>query len=69
MKMIIFYSLCWEEEIVDKFRDVYAALYNSAGSQTDMLELRQKIRQLIGPCSVAEVAKITGKVVKEAEAR
>ena len=55
-----------EEEIVDKFRDVYAALYNSAGSQTDMLELRQKIRQLIGPCSVAEVAKITGKVVKEA---
>ena len=45
---------------------MYAALYNSAGSQTDMLELRQKIRQLIGPCSVAEVAKITGKVVKEA---
>ena len=51
---------------MDKFRDEYAALYNSPGSQTDMLELRQKIKQMLGFCSVEEIAKITGKVVKEA---
>ena len=55
-----------EEEIVDKFRDVYKALYNSAGSKTDMLDLQKRIKQLIGHSSVEEVAKVTGEVVKEA---
>ena len=54
------------DEIVDKFREVYTTLYNSAGSQADILDLRQKIRGMIGPGSVDEVAKVTGQVVKEA---
>ena len=29
-----------EEQIVDKFRVVYAALYSSAGSEVDMLDLK-----------------------------
>ena len=55
-----------EEEIVDKFREVYSALYNSAGSQAEMLDLKQKVKELIGAESVAEVARVTGQIVKEA---
>ena len=55
-----------EEEIVDKFREVYSALYSSAGSESDMQSLRQKIQMMIGAESVQEVAKVTGSVVKEA---
>ena len=55
-----------EEEIVDKFREVYAALYSSAGSEVDMLDLKEKVKAMIGESSVHEVAKITGAVVKEA---
>ena len=55
-----------EEEIVDKFRVAYAALYSSAGSEVDMLDLKEKVKVMIGESSVHEVAKITGAVVKEA---
>ena len=55
-----------EDEIVDKFRDVYAALYSSAGSHTDMENLKEKVKELIGANSVEEVAKVTVSVVKEA---
>jgi hypothetical protein len=55
-----------EEEIVDKFREVYSALYSSSGSQPEMQELRQKVTQLISVNAVGEVAKVTGQTVKEA---
>ena len=46
-----------EEEIVDKFREVYAALYSSARSEADMEVLRHKVKNLIGANSVQEVTK------------
>lgn len=55
-----------QEEIVDKFREVYSALYNSAGTQAEMDELRTKVAMLITVDSVAEVNKLTGAKVKEA---
>ena len=58
-----------EEEIVDKFRDVYSTLYNSSGSQEEMLRLNNRINSLIGPTCIAEVAKLTGAAVKEAASK
>ena len=55
-----------EEEIVEKFREVYAALYSSAGTENEMGDLKEKVKALIGDSSVSEVDKITGKVVKVA---
>ena len=43
-----------QDEIVEKFREVYESLYKS------------KLQTLIGPDSLAEVDKITGDVVKKA---
>ena len=57
-----------EEDIVDKFREVYSTLYNSSGSKEGMAQLKQQVQGLIGPGSVAEVSKLTGKTVKEAAA-
>ena len=54
------------EEIVDKFREVYRALYNSAGTQGEMSELKAKVADLIKLDSVSEVRKVTGAKVKEA---
>ena len=55
-----------EEEIADKFREVYSALYNSSGSQDGMAVLREHVQGLIGPESVAQVSKVTGQAVKKA---
>ena len=55
-----------EDEIVDKFREVYSTLYSSAGSEAEMRSLRHKVNQVNGPNSVLEVAKVTGPGVKEA---
>ena len=55
-----------ETEIVDKFREVYQALYNSAGSSIEMEEIKAKLSGLIKTDSVVEVMKITGAVVKKA---
>ena len=55
-----------EEEIVDKFREVYAALYSSAGSEEDMENLKVRVQHMIGNNSVQEVSKVTGLVVKQA---
>ena len=51
---------------MDKFREVYSTLYNSSGSQGAMEQLRQHVQSLIGPGSMAQVAKLTGQAVKEA---
>ena len=55
-----------EEEIVEKFREVYSALYNSASTEADMSELKFKISGIIQAGSSAEVSKVTGSKVKEA---
>ena len=55
-----------EEEIVEKFKEVYSNLYNSAGSQNEMTDLKSKVAQLIQSSSLAEVNKISGVKVKEA---
>ena len=55
-----------ESEIVEKFREVYQALYNSAGSQVEMEEIKSKVSDMIRAESMVEVNKITGAVVKEA---
>ena len=46
-----------EDEIVNKFRTVYEALYNSADTELEMSELLVKVQGLIGNSSVQEVAK------------
>ena len=53
-----------ELEIVEKFRLVYSTLYNSAGTEEEMVDLRQIIGQLVTPTSLCEVEKITGNLVK-----
>ena len=55
-----------EGEIVEKFREVYQALYNSAGSAQEMDEIKARLSEMIGVGSLEEVNKITGSVVKEA---
>ena len=54
-----------EDEIADKFKTVYEALYNSADTNVEMNELLEKVNSLIGDTSQQEVAKITGNIVKE----
>ena len=55
-----------ELEIVEKFRLVYAGLYNSAGTQDEMKELHERLDKLITPESVQEVSRVTGSIVKTA---
>ena len=55
-----------ESEIVEKFKMVYSALYNSASTADEMKVLQEKINKLITPESIQEVAMVTGNVVKEA---
>ena len=59
-----------EEEIVAKFRDVYSNLYNSWGSEEEMVSIKQKVSALIqAEGSLGEVQKLTGQVVKKAACR
>ena len=51
---------------MEKFREVYEALYNSADSSRDMVDIKVKIAELITAESAEEVKKITGAKVKEA---
>ena len=55
-----------ESEIVEKFREVYQALYNSAGSQEEMEEIKRKVSEMLRADSMEEVNRVTGAVVKEA---
>ena len=55
-----------EEEVVEKFREVYSTLYNSAESEKEMEDLMTKVlSQIIGD-SDGEVGKMTAAKVKEA---
>ena len=55
------------EEIVNKFREVYSKLYNSWGSEKQMVDVKKRVSELIdSENSVQEVFKLTGQVVKKA---
>ena len=55
-----------EAAIVEKFREVYTALYNSASTAVEVQVIKDKLGQLITKDSMHEVMKITGESVKEA---
>ena len=54
------------EEISDKFKQVYEALYNSAESADDVNFIKFKLREVISHESTHEVNKVTMESVKEA---
>ena len=55
-----------EEEIVEKFKDVYSTLYNSSGTQDGMAQLREHVQTLIGPSAINDVNKLDWRAVKNA---
>ena len=56
-----------EGEIVSKFRQVYMNLYNSWGSQEEMMLIKQQVAALVQTeGSVGQVEKVTGLIVKRA---
>ena len=55
---------------MSRFREVYSHLYNSWGSEEDMMGVKMKVSTLIhSENSLAEVMKVTGQVVKRAAMR
>ena len=60
------------DTILDRFRECYEELYNSAGSEHAMASLKEKLHKVISEQthqSIWEVQKVTGKVVKAACSR
>ena len=55
-----------EDGIINKFKELYGALYNSCPSKSAMTILKDKLSSLLTSDSLAEVQKITGDVVKNA---
>ena len=55
-----------EKEVVEKFREVYSTLYNSAESEKEMEDLMTKVLSQIKGDSDGEVGKMTAAKVKEA---
>ena len=59
-----------EDEIAEKFRQVYENLYNSSESEAEMDILEEKIRGIIESTNAeSEVMKMNGSIVKEAICR
>ena len=56
-------------QICDMFKAVYEELYNSAGSEEPMNEIKEKLNSIIGQESMSDVNKVTGSVLKEACSR
>ena len=54
-----------KEEIIKKCCDIYSVLYNSAGTQKGMEDLKKEVSQSIGEAK-HEIDKVTATVVKEA---
>ena len=53
--------------MANKFKEVFEALYKSAGSQNGMETVQARIRELLGKeDSRSEVEKVTANVVKQA---
>ena len=57
------------DDISEKFRAVYEALYNSCESVDEMNVIKEKLKDLIGLESMNEVNKVTPEIVKEACSR
>ena len=55
-----------QDEIVEKFKEVYDALYNSAESFEAVKNLKEQIRGMIGPSSLNVINKVNGEIVKKA---
>ena len=55
-----------ESAIVEKFRDVYSSLYTSAGSETEVGLVKEKVRDLINQDSTQDIMRITVESVKKA---
>ena len=55
-----------ENQIVDEFKKVYNALYNSSDTSNDMFNLKAKLAAEISEDSVVEANMITGAILKKA---
>ena len=53
-----------EQEICEKFKDVYETLYNSENSVTEMADIKATVQHRITEEDYKEVEKVTGPVVK-----
>jgi hypothetical protein len=53
-----------EEEVCDKFKDVYKQLYNAADSSMEMLTVKERVKANIKQKQAEEVQKVTGEIVK-----
>ena len=53
-------------DILDKFKEVYESLYNSAESSDIMGVIKGRLKQVISNNCLGEVAKVTSEVVREA---
>ena len=56
-------------ELVEKFREVYETLYNSADSSEAMNVIKERLGDMISVESLEEVNKVTGSAVKNAAAK
>ena len=57
------------DDILERFKECYEELYNSAGSEDAMVTIKSKLDQAIKKCSnssAMEIGKVTGQVVKDA---
>ena len=54
------------DTILEKFKECYEELYNSAGTEDGMTAIKEKLQGLIDENSGAEVERITGQLVKQA---
>ena len=55
-----------QEEVVEKFKEVYSLLYNSAESESEICDLMAKVTYLIQADSLGEIKRVTAERVKEA---
>ena len=55
-----------QDSILERFRECYKGLFNSAGSEDAMVEIKSKLEEMINENSVKEVKKVTAQVVKTA---
>ena len=55
-----------EDEIVEKFKEVYSALYNSSSTAGEVQIIKDRLTELIKEDSMEEVSKISAEAVKEA---
>ena len=58
-----------ESQIVEEFKNVYSALYNSSDTSEDLAKLKDILKAEISINSVFEADKVTGQAVKEAACR